>query len=72
MEGHIIHTPDCHCEENIMVIQLLCYMSNVCDRLVNAILNSVDLTCFQYLVPLPTYLPSFGHIMLKDAHILCR
>ena len=36
-------------------------MSKVCDSLVNAILNSVDLTCFQCLVALQSYLPSFGH-----------
>ena len=37
-------------------------MSKVCDKLVNAILNSVDLTCFQcIIVALQSYLPSFGH-----------
>ena len=28
---------------------VMLHMSKVCDRLVNAILNSVDLTCFQCL-----------------------
>ena len=45
-------------------------MSKVYDRLVNAILNSVDLTCFQCLVALPTYLQSFGHIMLRCAYFM--
>ena len=44
-------------------------MFKVYDRLVNAILNYIDLTCFQCLVALPTYLPSFGHIMLRCAHV---
>ena len=35
-------------------------MSKVCDRVVNAILNFVDLTCFQCLVALQSYLPSCG------------
>ena len=43
-------------------------MSKVYDILVNAILNSVDLKCFQCLVALPTYLPSFGHTMLRCAY----
>ena len=45
-------------------------MSKVYDIRVNAILNSVDLTCFQCLVALPTYLPSFGHIMLRCAYFM--
>ena len=40
----------------------------VYDILVNAILNSVDLKCFQCLVALPTYLPPFGHTMLRCAY----
>ena len=40
------------------------------DRLDAIILNSVDLTCFQCLVALPTYLPSFGHIMLRCTYFM--